>query len=73
MRLFLTGLHVVFTIAGGTCVLISVGMLLKDCSRGQVRTSDELFFDIWFLGVIAGGIICMVVAGLLSDKLNDIP
>jgi hypothetical protein len=48
-------------------------MLFTDCSRGGVRTSEELFFDIWFLGLIAGGITCLVVAGLLSDKLKDIP
>ena len=44
-----------------------------DCTGGQVRTSENLYYYVWFLGFIAVGIIYMVVAALLSDKLNEPP
>jgi hypothetical protein len=70
-RLFLTGLHAIFTTVGGMCLVISVVMFFVDCTGGQVRTSENLYYYVWFLGFIAVGIICMVIAGLLSDKLNE--
>lgn len=72
-RLFLTGLHAIFTTVGGMCLVISVVMFFVDCTGGQVRTSENLYYYVWFLGFIAVGIIYMVVAALLSDKLNEPP
>jgi hypothetical protein len=72
-RLFLTGLHAIFTTVGGMCLIISVVMFFVDCTGGQARTSENLYYYVWFLGFIAVGIICMVIAGLLSDKLSEAP
>ena len=66
-------LYALFTVIGGLCIFISMAMFVKYCSGSQVRTSDDLYFYVWFIGFIAVGIICSVVAALLSDKLKNLP
>ncbi len=73
MKQLLAGLRVILNIVGGVCLAIAAVMAFGECTGGQVRGSDEQYHYLWFIGLIAGGLICMVVAGLLSDKLKDFP
>ena len=72
MRSLLLGVHALLIVIGGLCVLLSVVMFLRD-SGSQIRSVDEIYDYVWFIGGLAIGVICLVIAALLSDKLKEIP
>ncbi len=73
MKQLLAGLRVILNIVGGLCLALAAVMSFTECTGGQVRGSDDQYHYLSFIGLIAGGIICIVGAGLLSDKLKEFP
>ena len=73
MRLVLLGLRALFTVIGGLCLAIPMVMLLAYFSGNQVQTVEQRYYYLWFIAFLAGGIVSMIVAALLSDWLRKLP
>lgn len=73
MRLALVALRALFTIVGGLCLAIPMMMLLAYFSSNQVQTVEQRYYYLWFIAFLAAGIVSMIVAALLSDKLKQLP
>ena len=73
MRLVLVGLRALFTIIGGLCLAIPMVMLLAHFSGNQVQTVEQRYYYLWFIAFLAGGILSMIVAALVSDWLKKLP
>lgn len=73
MKQWLAGLRVMLNIVGGVCLVIAAVISFDECTGGQIRGSDDTYHYLWFIGFISVGIVCMLFAGLLSDKLKEFP
>jgi uncharacterized membrane protein YedE/YeeE len=73
MRLVLVGLRALFTVIGGLCLAIPMVMLLAYFSGNQVQTVEQRYYYLWFIAFLASGIVCLIVAALVSDRLKTLP
>ena len=73
MWFVLVALRALFTIVGGLCLAIPMMMLLAYFSSNQVQTVEQRYYYLWFIAFLAAGIVSMIVAALLSDKLKQLP
>jgi hypothetical protein len=73
MRLALAGLRALFIAISGLCLAIPMAMLLAHFSGNQVQTVEQRYYYLWFIAFLASGIVSMIVAALVSDRLKKHP